>query len=100
MAAAGFTAGAAAGAGVGASMATGVGVVDCTVAVVIFFFATVLDAVDFVAGAGELVDLLVVFLDALIVYVIWMGMSKPQFSATVANRKPMHQLRLGKFSRP
>jgi hypothetical protein len=46
-------------------MATGVGVVACTVAAVVFFFATVFDAADFVAGAGELVDFDVFFLDAL-----------------------------------
>ena len=60
-----LTAGATTGAGVGASMATGVGVVACTVAAGVVFFATALDAVDLVAGAGEFVVLDFVFFDAL-----------------------------------
>ena len=60
-----FIAGIMAGAGVGASIATGVGVVACTVAAVVVFFATALDAADLVAGAGEFVVLDFVFLDAL-----------------------------------
>jgi hypothetical protein len=51
---------------VGASMATGAGVVVWTVTAGVDFFATLLDAVDFVAGVGEFDDLDVLFLDALI----------------------------------
>jgi hypothetical protein len=60
-----FIAEVAMGAGVGASMATGVGVVACTVATVVIFFATALEAADLVAGAGEFVILDFVFFDAL-----------------------------------
>ena len=62
----GFTAGFASKVLVGANMATGAGVVAWTITAGVVFFATVLDAVDFVAGVGELDDLDVLFLDALI----------------------------------